>query len=128
MDRDDPSRLDRHGRGHHPARRRAVRLGRRDDVDPSAGIRYFDGLVAAGRLDRTALTFRFPGSIAVFFTGTRTVQFEHGAPTAGRSATGGAIDPTGSAVTTTRVLDRTGAELTVVDARTGLTKLPSPAA
>jgi hypothetical protein len=96
--------------------------------DRTQGIRYFDGLLAADQLDRTALVVRFPGPrspVAVLFAGTRTVQLEHGAPTAGKQVAGGVIDEDGAGVTKIRVLDDAGQELTVVEAKK-LTALPSP--
>lgn len=70
------------------------------------GSRAFAGLLPAGALDRTALIYRMPlpgHPVAVFVSGTRTVNVLRGGRSTTIEVTGGTVLPDGDAVTGTSV-------------------------
>jgi hypothetical protein len=92
-------------------------------------IMYFDGLLTADRLDRTAFVYHPPVGghpIAVFFTGVRQVEIRRGTEIRTSTVEGGLVVENGDTVTGIRVLGTDGQPLPVVDARTQLTRLPDP--
>jgi hypothetical protein len=97
-----------------------------------SGVEPFDGVVAAGALDRTAYRLQpnkgnvLPGRArpqGIFFTGTRRVDITSGGKTRTETVTGGLMVDEAATVV---VRDTDGTPLPLVDVRTDLPRVPDP--
>ena len=97
-----------------------------------SGVEGFDGVVAAGALDRTAYRLQpsqgavMPGRArpqGIFFTGTRRVEITSGGKTRTETVTGGLMVDEAATVV---VRDTDGTPLPLVDVRTDLPRVPYP--
>lgn len=97
-----------------------------------SGVEPFNGVVAAGALDRTAYRLQpsqgavMPGRArpqGIFFTGTRRVDITSGGKTRTKTVTGGLMVDEAATVV---VRDKDGTPLPLVDVRTDLPRVPDP--
>jgi hypothetical protein len=97
-----------------------------------SGVQPFNGVVAAGALDRTAYRLQpsketvqpgHPRPQGIFFTGTRRVEVTSGGTTRTETVTGGLMVDEAATVV---VRDPDGTPLPLVDVRSDLPRLPGP--